>query len=335
MADPFPPDEAWQPGVYFDLPEDRYHALPWLGSSDIKTLASCPPDYWFKSAMNPLREPPDNEETPAKVFGTAVHYAVLHGERAFRERYDTVDGDKGKDQISAVGLATWIEAQGSKPYKTMAENRAYIMEEWGTVLLPPKQFARILAAAKMITANPALAVCFQGGWPEVSIFWKAGEWEIPCKARIDYLRLGSNIDLKSFRRRDRNVTIHKMVMQDVFRFGYQVQAAHYLDGRVACADLVERGQVWAAGDRPDDAWLKKCFGNKRPAWGHVFFKAEGAPVALGYQDSFEGPMVEDGRSYVRAALTNYQAFTEKFGKDPWVDTAEPYNWHQDDIPKWG
>lgn len=327
----FPDDDKWGEGVYFGLPEDRYHALPWIGSSGIKQLAHSPCDWWFNSPMNPMR--PADKDTAARVYGRAIHHAILYGIDSFTEKYQTVPNDKGEESVSAEGLKLWIEAEGGMPRKLKADNERMIREEYGVTLLAEPAYNQIMMAAKTITRNPFLQLAFSHGWSEVSIFWK--EDGVPCKARIDYLKPKACGDLKSFRAKDRLMSIDAMVIADIKKYLYHVQAAHYSAGRVAAKELVAQGKVFAAAERPDDKWLKDVFGLPNPGFAFVFYKADGAPVAKSYQMGFDGAWMDDGRSYVRAALTNYQAYFEKFGTDVWVNHDEPYDLGQDELLRRG
>ena len=84
-----PKPKPFDPGIYFGLDENAYHADPALGSTDMKKLAESPPDYWFESSHNPMREP--SEDTPSRLFGRAVHKFVLEGRGAFESTYAPPD----------------------------------------------------------------------------------------------------------------------------------------------------------------------------------------------------------------------------------------------------
>lgn len=330
-----PSEDKWEPGIYFGLDEELYHRLPWCGSNDIKKLAFSPSDYWADSPMNPLREP-DDKNTPAKVFGSAIHCGILYGEEVFRNRYGYIEGDEGKEGPSAAGLKDWIIQQGGSPAKLKEDNEKMIREVFDTILLTENQFNKVLLAHKTIRSNPHLVEAFSKGWPEVSIFWR--QEGVPCKARIDYLKIKACVDLKSFAGKDRLMSLDRMVINDIFKYRYDAQAAHYLDGRLAAKELSEAGKVFMADPdnqtRPSDEWLAKVFANEEPMWAFVFFKTDGANVAKSFQSPFKGPMVEAGRYIKRTALTNYQAFMEKFGTDTWVVTDDPFPITEEDLPKY-
>src|SRR5262252_9365290 len=72
-------------GIYFGLGEDVYRADPALGSTDMRTLAYAPCDYWYGSWMN--KERPVEVDTAAQQRGTALHVLAFHGEPEFDRRY--------------------------------------------------------------------------------------------------------------------------------------------------------------------------------------------------------------------------------------------------------
>lgn len=98
--------EKIEDGIYFGMPAATYHAAPHAGSSSIKQLYSSPPDYWFDSAMNPLREP--EEESFALQFGSALHDRILYGEEFFRKNYQPIPGGTSSGEVSADSLKKWL-----------------------------------------------------------------------------------------------------------------------------------------------------------------------------------------------------------------------------------
>src|SRR5262245_19584298 len=72
-------------GIYFDLPEEDYHADPALGSPDINQCRASGPDYWWNSPLNPKR--PERKSSPSQEYGRALHKLVLEGHQAFSVRY--------------------------------------------------------------------------------------------------------------------------------------------------------------------------------------------------------------------------------------------------------
>jgi hypothetical protein len=322
-------------GLYFGMDETLYHSLPWCGSTDIKMLYSCPEDYWASSHMNPLRDV--EEESFALKFGTALHHRILYGEESFRKHYVALEGGNKDGTVEAEALKKWLVEQGASPRKLKADNERLAVEEFGVTLVAEKVFEKIIVSAQMIIKNPALVQAFNGGWPEVSIFWQQevddSGVKVPCKCRIDYLKFAANVDLKSFRTKERLMTIDAMVISDIKKYKYQIQADHYIEGRLAAKNLLVEGKVYCAPGTlmPTTDWLSKALANPKPACVLVFYKGDGAPVSKSYQMPFKGAWMTDGQSYRRRALVNYKTYIEKFGTEAWVNDSEPYTLEEEDF----
>ncbi len=318
------------PGIYFGLPAEVYHAAPWIGSSGAKQLYSCPPDYGFNSAMNPLREV--EEPSFAQSFGTALHHRILYGEEAFRRDFQYIAGTKG-DSVGAEDLKEFIKGQGAVPHKLKADNERMVREELGISLLTEHTWQRIMVSAAHITKNPHLAQAFMGGFPEVSVFWR--EDGVPCKCRWDYWKSRAIVDLKSFRSKERIRSLDETVLQDLFNYRYDIQVAWYLMGHERAAALFDAGAVHVlpGAVAPPREWMLTALGAKAH-WVFVFFRADGMPVAKSYQIPNGSPAHESGRYAVNLALDNYRDNLEKFGTDAWVVMDQPFEITNEDMPRW-
>jgi hypothetical protein len=63
-----------EPGIYFDMDEDVYHAIPACSQSGMKKLGSSPMLFWATSWMNPKRP---TSESRFKNLGKAYHCRVM------------------------------------------------------------------------------------------------------------------------------------------------------------------------------------------------------------------------------------------------------------------
>jgi hypothetical protein len=202
------------PGCYFNLPAATYHADPSLGGGDLKRLLRSPTDYWWESHLNPNR-PPDTD-SPSKLKGRALHALVLEGEAAFARAFveePSPDGHPGalvtledlKAKCRELGepvsgtkaeLAKRIRAKDAKAIvfdDILATFRAMV-ERDGLEVLKPHMMREVRQAAGAMTLNPHLARAFEGGIPEVSVFW-VDERGLACKCRLDYLKPRTIVDL--------------------------------------------------------------------------------------------------------------------------------------------
>src|SRR4051812_45092153 len=104
------PSECPPPGIYFEMPEDVYHAARALSCSGIKHLAVSGLNYWHKN-INPDRE--EDEETKARRFGKAVHCYALERERfdrSFAKRLSAEDHPGAL--VTTDDLKAFLEASG-------------------------------------------------------------------------------------------------------------------------------------------------------------------------------------------------------------------------------
>lgn len=291
-----------EPGIYFGLAEDIYHADPSLGSSDMKKLATNPSDYWFGSHMNPLREP--DRDTPATIRGTAVHVLVLYGEDEFDARYV-----RGPDQD---GMSSGEKASSTKAANDKAAKA-------GKIMLPAKTFDAISIASAMIAKNPKLATALVGGMNEVSIFWRDDNGT-PKKARIDCLKPRGVGDLKSIANKF-GKPFPQCCIDSVRWDRRDIQAKHYLDARAMVPKFAADGRVH--GDH-DAEMLKAVAASKVWAWQWVWWQAEGAPITFSKILSPANPVFEVSRATLERADANYLAYMEQFGpNEMWLLMEEP------------
>jgi hypothetical protein len=301
-----PKRKPFEPGVYFNLRDDLYHADLSLGSTDMKTLADSPPDYWFGSGHNPLRE--DKDPTPAQKFGSAIHKFVLEGRQAFEAQYAPTEypGNvkAGKDERAAI-----IDA-GKQPISR---------DDWN----------RIMMAGTIIKSNPEISDAFSGGCPEVSIFWERDG--IKRKGRFDYLKTRAVVDLKSNSNQFRENFVTSC-RKSIGKFRYDMQAAHYNEGRAILPKLVAEGRVF--GDHYPE-WLRRVCAAEQWAFVWIFYQSEGAPLTWGATLSPGNGLFDLASASLAKAEENYRRFASDFGfEKPWVLSEPLEEIDVNDIPAW-
>lgn len=332
-------------GVYFGLAEATYHADPALGSTDIRRLLSSPPDYWWHSAHNPLREEP--EDTPSKVFGTALHKFVLEGEAAFRRRYVEKPGGDGI-LVTDADLRAWLANRTEAKMPRSKEDKIVLALQVdpdapildvlvakavaaGKIVLKAADFGRILLSGMMITANPELAGAFMNGAAEVSVFW-TGEDGVRRKARIDYLKIRGCGDLKSCAN-PRDLAFDQACLRAISSYRYDLQAAHYVEGREALRRLATAGAVHG---NHDATWLKKVAAQDEYGWAWVFYQSAGAPITWATTLTPGANQILDvAADHVATAVANFRAFSAEFGlENPWVLKVPMQELDINDLPAW-
>jgi hypothetical protein len=290
------------PGIYFGLGESAYFSDVALGSSDHKKLAESPARFWWESRSNPMWEP--DEITPALRIGRARHCIVLDGREAFEARY-------------ARKTLNWSTKAG------MVEKAAF--EAQGLAPLDDEAYARTLATKAIIEANPYLAETFTGMvGTEVSVFWNARG--VPKKARFDGLKPRAIVDLKNIAN-ERAIAFPKACLRYIDNYKAHVQAAHYLEARLAMRQLWEDGLVHG---EHDDEVLAEVVDSDEFAFVFVFLQSSGAPLSHAFQLSYRrlpggeewNPIFDAGRRVLDRAEANYLRCMAAFGADTaWIEPA--------------
>jgi hypothetical protein len=303
-------------GVYFDLPEEIYHAVPRLSASGMQKLCISPATFWRNSWLDPnpvvLTEEQAKVKESAKRIGKAYHTARLQPhlfEAQFIREPDKADYPaKGlltsdaavKAELKARGLTQSIGTESIEERAQRLLDNGYegtiwplVKAEWDRTVgrripLSAKVWDEIATDMERLRTNGELADLLSGGEAEVSIFW-TDEHGLKMKARLDYLKLESWADLKSFA--NPNGKELERALADAVQFNrYHIQAVNYRDA----VEAIRLGGLQVRGEATD-AQRKLVAGiQMRPgelACWYIFQEKAGIPNVLAYEfDFFEVPM---------------------------------------------
>jgi hypothetical protein len=334
-----------EPGIYFGMPEDEYHADWSIGSTDLLRLLVSPVDYYWFSRANPHRRP--DRDTPAMLYGKAIHKCVLEGREAFDKLYACkgpppregalITQDDLRKRCEFLGLAK----SGTKPQlierirqidKTCIihdeDVEAYKAQVEGKVLLDEQDYAEILMAAQNIRSNPHLKSAFTDGYPEVSMFWDVGG--VPFRARFDYLKLKAIVDLKSTRN-VMNMPWDQAVTNFLARGNYYIQATHYMQARQLLPKFLKEGRVF--GDH-DQKWLAKAAKTPESSFIWVVYQAEGAPLTYPVMFTDEEPDYARAIGEIADAMEKYKEGFARFGQSQWVEESKIQRYSNLPWPMW-
>lgn len=273
-------------GVYFGLSEAEYFAEPRIGSTLLRTLIDEPARFWWESYLNPNRK-----DKTAKCLreGKIFHKLILEGEKALSADF----------AIAPRGLSP-----ASKEYKNWAR----------TQIRPIVKSEEVDAALQVHKhlAKTTLGGFFKGGYPEVSILWTDEDGNNRA-ARIDYLKVGQLLDLKSF---------DGMESPAKYAWKYKVfvQLMDYIEALKAARTLpVVKGtpkqkEFWAQCAQVDE-WLPWIvFVNRSlPQYMIKTLIPEHCPE-----------LYRAGRSMIEKAKQNLKQYMDRFGPThAWIDEPTP------------
>lgn len=332
-------------GIYFNLPEDIYHAVDALGSTSIKELAK-KPCKWQYDRLRPRKE----VESEFLVWGSAWHCRVLEGKAAFDERYakpplpkDVPGCLNTTDELKEFLRMHGQKLTGNKP-DLIARAKEIddcpsiyeeVLAEWKAAHpdyteLTDRQVVEIEDAVANMQRDPALRAVMEAG----SLINGAAEMSIICeidgirrKGRFDYSlapaggRLKSLvIDLKSFTTfkggNDEEAAVRK-----VYDEVYDVQAAYYMELFLEARKLLAAGLVF--GDAPDPDYIHAFLHAEGVDWVWVMMRRDAGMLPLILSIDTGDQMFEHARNIVADALESYRSYIALYGLNQlWTPPAK-------------
>jgi hypothetical protein len=221
---------------------DSYFSSPGLSNSMMSDLAVSPYRMWFLH-VNPDRKP--KEATPAMIFGSALHMAVLEPE-LFPARYCceidasdypgclvTMDDLRGwlKDKgVTPKGtrkadVIAQVQAQGDVPILDVLQSR-HAAENAGKIELSKDFWYRVGNASIALRREPEIAKILSDGQAEVVLTATDPETGVLLKGKLDWVNPGITADIKSFSQTKRR-SIDKTITDALYYEGYLHQAVFY------------------------------------------------------------------------------------------------------------
>ncbi|EEO7843641.1 exonuclease VIII [Salmonella enterica] len=197
------PDDI-QPGIYYDIPNEAYHAGPGVSKSQLDDIADTPAIYlWRKNA------PVDTEKTKTLDTGTAFHCRILEPEE-FSKRFIIAPEFNRRTSAGKEEEKTFLEecARTGRTVHTAEEGRKIELMYQSVMALPLGQW-----------------LVESAGYAESSVYWEDPETGILCRCRPDkiipefhwIMDVKTTADIQRFR-------------TAYYDYRYHVQDAFYSDG---------------------------------------------------------------------------------------------------------
>jgi hypothetical protein len=201
-------------GLHKDISEAVYRAADGVNFSRLKLFRRA-----AAHARHDQLHPPD--QTAAMALGSATHAAILEPE-SFELGY--CRGIK-VDKRTTVGKAAWAE---------------FVVENASRAILDPDDWDSCIAMRDAAWAHPLISEILKGpGMNEVVAIWDDPETGLRCKARMDRISAWDGWtwawDVKTTR--DASPRGFRAAIAN---YDMHCQAAHYLNGLTALADIPRR-----------------------------------------------------------------------------------------------
>lgn len=232
---PSPKKDLPGPGIY-NMSREDYDALPYANQSGLKLFKDNPSKY--KAEYLEGRE---RQDTPAMRTGRLLHMAILEPllfarqvavlprKEEFPEALDTAEDLKAKCKELKLKVSgkkqDLIDRILEVDPKVMLWDEHLARLTKGKTMVKPEEFEQFTKMADTIRANKEANKFLQGGQPEMTIIWVDPDYQVMCKAQVDYIRDGWIVDYKT------TESAHEEnFYYSVRKYGYDIQNAFYTDG---------------------------------------------------------------------------------------------------------
>lgn len=286
-----------QGAIVYDMSFDDYRRAPGINQSGLK-LFQRSPEHYFAEYLDPQR--PEKEDSDAYRKGKILHTAILESAQ-FDKRYvvslDPKDYPKSIRTVEEIKAALDSAGVTYKKSEKRAALTTLLLESvpgadkqlWdaiegefrnkhaGKTEITKEELELSSAIGRKHRAHSASSVLMESGAAEVTLFWRDPEFDVPCKARLDWKFSDGILDIKT----TEDASLYAF-QRSIGNYGYDIQAAFYLDGlsTVLAVDVSSLSFIFEAIEK------------KRP-YGIAFY----------YADS---EMIAEGRRKYRALLQLYK-----------------------------
>lgn len=223
-------------GVHPDIPFELYRSIEAFNASGAKKLLRSPAHYLLERT-----EPA--APTINMQMGTVLHAMVLEG-----TPFDEIAVMVPAEAPSRPSARQIMAARPSEATReAIAWWRGFEDARGDRICLTEPQRDQILGMVEAIDRHAGARDLIARGQAEITLMWVDPEFDIPCKARLDYLQdAGTIVDLKSTINAQRGA-----FGRQAASLLYHVQAALYLRGAQACGIDAQRIVFVAVeNDRP-------------------------------------------------------------------------------------
>jgi hypothetical protein len=223
-------------------------------------LAVSPLRYWWKW-LSPDR--PEDEPTPAMIFGSALHCAVLEGDEEFESRYACAFDEAGcPDALGTIEeIRSWIRDKGAEPKgnkKSVViacarkidpevpiidemKARHYAQTE-GRQILTIEQWKNLTGCVQALKAEPRLMTILKEGRAEVPMSAYDPDTQVLLKCKCDWVTPKVTVDLKTFTVKE-GKSVDEAVSDAIFYRKYHRQGYIYTEIRDIAEGMLN-GAPW-------------------------------------------------------------------------------------------
>jgi hypothetical protein len=239
--------------VILDLPDEAYHALPELSSSQAKALLESPArfNYW-RNKRRPEKKAYDvGHAVHAKVLGTGATVVAIPNDLL-----------ASNGAVSTKAAKEWVEQARLD----------------GKVPMKEDELRPINDMAEAVLSHPtAAALLSQPGRPEVSVLSTDPNTGVPVRARFDYLPYPRQPRAIGVELKTTDDASPAAFVKSIIEYGYDLSQEWYRDT-----------YLWATGEEIEHAFIVV---EKRPPYLVAHYRLPEQFVAMGSRKAIEARAV--------------------------------------------
>lgn len=344
-------DTPYKEGIYFDMPEKEYFAIPYFSRSGAEKILFSAEQYWEDSPMNPDYKP--TKVTPAMELGKAIHCQLLEPER-FAKLYakkPALSDFDGKNILRTsedikVFLTSIGEKKTGKKEDLIARADEYLDHKkeiiWDVII--DNFNADVAATGKRILTEFDIEILdgiktafkrrqimpelLRNTRSEIVIIWKDADTGIMCKCMIDAARPEAIGEIKSFSVKNFNIPIETTMLKEINHRHYNHQYYIYSLALKTVIDKINRGTAKVYGE-VDSVWIDSFLKTPDKQFFLMFFRTQAPYQCRPYElekaitkGATANVYFEQAAILWNAALTKLQYCYTTFGISRWIDDDE-------------
>ncbi len=241
-------------GIYYDIAFAIYLAIEAASSSRLQKMV--------RSALHYLAGF-IGEPTAAMGLGTLCHAGVFEPLLIPKRFTFMPDYSNDEENVTAAGERSYHK--GTKYVKGKEETFRSVNRD--KEIISEDDYNRMVGVATTLSSCPIMRDIMAHGKPEVTLIWDDPETGLRCKARADWLHIGTDrvvlLDLKT-------CADASEFQKSIVRYGYHRQMALYA-----------RGVEVLTGRRPE-VWV--CAIETSPPYGHMVARMDLDALELGSRE---------------------------------------------------
>lgn len=241
-----------QPGIYPGLDFEVYKKIDAFNQSGLLDIFDCPARYWYNKN--------NQKDTDAMRFGRMLHTAVLE-QHLFDERYIVMPD-------FTIGI---VNPKDGLPYKApklsgeyQAKKKLFEAQNTDKEVVSIEQYSDMIQLQKSLILKPETNWIFEQKLQqrELTLVWEDASTGLMCKARIDIALFRTSSYSQAYYLADVKKTISSnefKFISSVEKFGYHIQAAHYMAGAEALGMLEDEADFIHVTFEQEAPHLIGCF----------------------------------------------------------------------------